>query len=62
MSAANEGLLKLSDEVKELSAHIASLKHTWNRLERGAEKDRLAEEIKMRQYQALFYIEKTGNL
>ena len=62
MSDSNEELLILSNEVKELSAHIASLKRVWNGLECGAEKDRLAEEIKMRQHQALFYIEKMENL
>ena len=62
VSDPNEERLKLSQEVKELSAHIASLKRTWNRLEGGAEKDRLAKEIKMRQQQALFYIDKIENL
>ena len=58
----NEERLKFSREVKELSAHIASLERTWNRIEGGAEKDRLAKEIKMRQHQALFYIDKIENL
>lgn len=62
MPDPNEERLKLSREVKELSAHIASLKRTWNRLEGGVEKDRLAKEINMRQHQALFYIDKIENL
>jgi len=61
MSSSNEKRLKLSQEVKELSAHIASLKSAWNAIEAGPEKDRLREEIRMRQYQALFYIDKIEN-
>jgi hypothetical protein len=34
----NDERLKLSKEVKELFAYIASLRHTWNRLEVGPEK------------------------
>jgi hypothetical protein len=57
----NEERLKLSQEVKELSAQIASLKSAWTALEAGPEKDHLREEIRMRQYQALFYIDKIEN-
>jgi len=62
MFKENDERLKLSKEIKELSAYIASLKCTWKRLETGPEKDSLAQEIKMRQHQGLFYIDKIGNL
>ncbi len=62
MATINDERLKLAKEVKELSAYIASLKRERNKLEGGPEKDRLAQEIKMRQHQALFYIDKISNL
>lgn len=58
MSKENDERLKLSNEVKELSAHIAFLKRERNKLEPGSEKNRPAREIKTRQHQALFYIDK----
>ena len=62
MSDLNEDRVKLSREVKELSVHIASLKRALSALESGPGKDRLREEIKIRQHQALFYIDKIENL
>ncbi len=62
MSNENDERLKLSKEVKALSAYIAALQQKLNRLEAGSEKDQLAKEIKMRQNQALFYIDKIENL
>lgn len=62
MSDPNEERVKLSREVKELTAHIASLKRALNALENGPEKDLLREEIRMRQHQALLYIDKIENL
>ncbi len=62
MDDHNEELLKLSVEANELSNHIACLKRKKNQLAEGPEKEQLIEEIKMRQFQALFYIEKMENL
>ncbi len=62
MAKENEELLKLSREAQELSEHIAQLKRRYNRMEEGSEKEQLAEDIKMRQFQALFYVEKMENL
>ncbi len=55
-------LLKLTVEVRELSDHIANLKRKKNRMPEGPDKDKLQENIKMRQFQALFYLEKMENL
>jgi len=61
MTKSHEELIKLSEEVKQLSAEIATMKRSANRMDDGAEKDLLKEEIKMRQFQALFYMEKMEN-
>lgn len=55
-------LLRLTTEVKELSDHIANLKRKVNSMPDGSDKNKLQETIKMRQFQALFYIEKMENL
>jgi len=62
MSDPLEELKELSNETKELSAYIAILKRRRNRAKDESEKERLTEEIKMRQFQALFYIEKMENV
>ena len=62
MGKQSDELLKLSAEAKELSEHIARLKRKMNRMPDGPEKDKLSEDIKMRQFQALFYVEKMENL
>ena len=62
MTKSHEELNKLSEEVKQLSAEIASMKRKANRMDDGAEKNQLKEEIKMKQFQVLFYIEKMENL
>ncbi len=49
-------------EANELSAYIATLKRRKNRVKDESEKERLTEMIKMRQHQALFYIEKMENV
>ncbi len=61
MAGESEELLKLTREVRELSDHIARLKRKKNRLPEGPEKMQLDEDIKMRQFQALFYLEKMEN-
>lgn len=62
MAGESDELLKLTREVRELSDHIARLKRKKNRLPEGPEKMQLDEDIKMRQFQALFYLEKMENL
>ncbi len=57
-----EDLVSLAIEVRELSQKIAILKKRYNRLQPGHEKEELREIIKLKQYQALFYIEKIENL
>lgn len=58
----NKELLELSIETKKLSNKIGLLKRKKNRLDEGPEKNRLSEEIKTFQYQALFYLEMMENL
>ncbi|MFO7951513.1 MAG: hypothetical protein R6U91_01705 [Bacillota bacterium] len=62
MDVRDDELLRLSAEVKELSEHIARLKRRKNQLPEGPEKSQLMEDIKMYQFQALFYLEKMENL
>jgi hypothetical protein len=62
MAKTNDELLTLSFETKELSSYIATLKRKRNRAKDESEKERLTEEIKMRQFQALFYMEKMENM
>ncbi len=62
MADESDELLKLTKEVRELSDHIAMLKRKKNTMPEGPEKEQLAEDIKMRQFQALFYLEKMENL
>ena len=62
MTKTNDELLKLSNETKELSSYIAILKRKRNRANDESEKERLTQEIKMRQFQALFYMEKMENI
>lgn len=62
MQQKNEELLTLIEETKQLSSVIADLKRKANRMDEGPEKDKRLKEIKMRQHQALFYIEKMDNI
>ena len=62
MSRSSDELLRLTEEVKQLSSEIASMKRKANRLDDGTDKDQLKEQIKMKQFQVLFYIEKMDNL
>ncbi len=62
MAEATDELFKLTEEVKELSARIASMKRESNQMADGLEKEQLIKEIKTKQHQALFYIEKMENL
>ena len=62
MPAPSDELKELIKETKELSNYIAELKRKRNRVKDETERDRLTEEIKMRQQQALFYIDKMDNI
>lgn len=62
MPKPNDELIKLSEEVKQLSAEIASMKRKANKIDDGAEKDKLIKDIKDKQFQVLFYIEKMNNI
>jgi len=62
MTDESDELLKLTREVRELSDYIAMLKRKKNTMPEGPEKEQLAEDIKIRQFQALFYLEKMENL
>jgi len=57
-----EYLVKLSEELRQISAEIAFLKAEASKMEHGPEKKKLKQEIKDRQWQALFYIDTIENL
>ena len=62
MSDPLEVLMELSMETRQLSAYNGKLKDDKTMVTDEAEIERLTEEIKMRQHQALFYIEKMENV
>jgi hypothetical protein len=62
MDKSQDELSKLTEEVKQLSTEIASMKSKASRMDDSAEKQQLLEEIKTKQWQVLFYIEKMENL
>ncbi len=62
MQQYSEELLTLIEETKQLSNYIADLKYKANRMVPGPEKEKTLKEIKMRQHQALFYIDKMENV
>lgn len=62
MTKPTENILDLIQETQALSEQIASLKRKVNLMEPGPDRDQLRQDIKAKQYQALFYIEKMGNL
>ena len=62
MQQKNEELLTLIEETKHLSKFIADLKRKASIMDAGPEKDKTLKEIKMRQHQALFYIDKMENV
>ena len=57
-----EDLDQLAKEAKVLSNDIGMLKKKYNRMPEGDSKEQLKTEIKSKQFQALFYIEKIENL
>jgi hypothetical protein len=54
MSDPAQELMELSLETRQLSAYIGKLKDDKTMVTDEAERNRLTEEIKMRQWQALF--------
>jgi hypothetical protein len=62
MSDPAQELMELSLETRQLSAYIGKLKDDRTMVTDEAEKERLTEEIKMRQFQVLFYMEKMKNV
>ncbi len=62
MSDPLEELKELSWETRQLFAYIGKLKDDKTMVTDEAERNQLTEEIKMRQWQALFYIEKMKNV
>lgn len=57
-----EDLDQLTKELKTLSQEIFLLKKRYKKLEDGSYKEELKNEIRSKQFQALFYIEKIQNL
>lgn len=53
--------MDLIQEAKDLSDHVAALKRKANIIESGPDREQPRQDIKMKQYQALLYIEKMGN-
>ena len=62
MNKPTEDILTLSQEVREISNEIAVMKRKKRVMTDGEVKEKLREDIKMKQYQALFHIEKMDNL
>jgi len=57
-----EDLDQLAKEAKALSNEIGMLKKRCNRTPEGDDKEKLKADIKDKQFQALFYVEKIENL
>jgi hypothetical protein len=62
MSDPLEELMELSMGTRQLSAYIGKLKDDKTMVTDEAEIERLTEEIKVRQYQVLFYMDKMENV
>ena len=58
----NEYLVKLSEELRQISEELAVMRTKYLTMEHGPEKKKLKREIKDKQWQALFYIDKIKNL
>lgn len=58
----SEDLDQLSKELRQLADKIAKMKAKEIKMEPGPERKNLKREIKQKQYQALFYMEKISNL
>jgi hypothetical protein len=62
MSDSDQELMELSLETRQLSAYIGKLKDDRTMVTDEAERNRISEKIKMRQFQVLFYMEKMKNV
>ncbi len=62
MTKTNNELLTLSNEAKELSAYIATLKRERIRVKDESDKVQLTQEINMREHQVLYYFLKMENV
>ena len=62
MAELTEDLDKLSKEVRQIADEIAALKVKKNKMEHGPERKSLNREIRSKQYQALFYMDKIENI
>ena len=58
----SENLSVLSEEMREISNEIAVMKREKNRMADGPEKEQMIINIKDKQFQALFYLEKMENI
>ena len=58
----NEYLYQLSEELRQISGEIAAMKTKVLKMEHGPEKEKLRQEIKDKQWQAMFYMDKIENL
>ena len=58
----SEDLSVLSEEMREISNEIAVMKREKNRMADGPEKEQMIINIKDKQFQALFYLEKMENI
>lgn len=58
----NEYLVKLSEELRQISEELAVMRTKYLTMEHGPEKKKLKREIKDKQWQASFYIDKIKNL
>lgn len=60
--SASEELLRLVQEVKDISAQIGAMKRERNRMEEGPDKEQLIEDIRIKKYQVIFYLWKMRNV
>ena len=58
----DEDLNKLSKELREIADEIAAMKTEEIKMMPGPEKKKLQQEIRLKQHQALFYLDKINNL
>ncbi len=53
---------KLSKELRQIADEIAAMKAEQIKMAHGAERKKLTNEIRLKQYQALFYMDTIENL
>ena len=57
-----EDLEKLSIELRQIAEQIAAMKDEEIKMAHGPERNKFKQEIRLKQHQALFYINKVENL